>query len=51
MNLVVALVLLLQDKTAEETFKKIEEMIFNAKAVSVQFKAASLNLWKSAFLQ
>jgi outer membrane lipoprotein-sorting protein len=38
MHLLAALAVFLQDKTAEETFKKIEEMILNARAVSVRFK-------------
>lgn len=43
MNLLMAVVLLLQDKTAEETFKKIEEMIEKAKSVSVQYKVEGIN--------
>lgn len=38
MNLLLAAVLLLQDKTAEETFKKIETQIETAKTVSLKFK-------------
>ena len=38
MNFLVACALLLQDKTAEETFRKIEETILNSKTVSVKFQ-------------
>src|SRR6185295_19771102 len=38
MNFLVALVLLLQEKTAEETFKKIEETITKSKTVRVKFE-------------
>jgi outer membrane lipoprotein-sorting protein len=38
LNLLVAAVLLLQDKTAEETFKKIEEQIEKAKTVRITSK-------------
>ena len=38
MHLLAALALFLQDKTAEESFKKIEETIDKAKTVSVKFK-------------
>jgi outer membrane lipoprotein-sorting protein len=38
MHLLAALALLLQDKTAEETFKKIEETVQNAKTVRIKFK-------------
>jgi outer membrane lipoprotein-sorting protein len=37
MNFLVALVLLLQEKTAEESFKKIEETITKSKTVRVKF--------------
>lgn len=38
MNLLVALVLLLQEKTAEETFRKIEETITKSKTVRAKFE-------------
>lgn len=38
MNLLLAAALLLQDKTAEETFKRIEEPILKAKSISLDFK-------------
>jgi outer membrane lipoprotein-sorting protein len=38
MNLLLAVALLLQDKTAEETFKKLEETIEKAKTVTIKFK-------------
>jgi outer membrane lipoprotein-sorting protein len=39
MNLLLAAILLLQDKTAEETFKKIEEQILGAKSLRVHLGA------------
>jgi outer membrane lipoprotein-sorting protein len=38
-NLLLACSLLLQDKTAEETFKKIEEMIGQAKSLRIKFSS------------
>jgi hypothetical protein len=42
MNLLLAAVLLTQDKTAEETFKKIEETILKATTVSIKFKLEAI---------
>jgi outer membrane lipoprotein-sorting protein len=38
MKVLLVCALLLQDKTAEETYKRIEDMILNAKTVSVKFR-------------
>jgi len=43
MNLLLAAVLLMQDKTAEETFKKIEDSITSAKSLSVKIKMTASN--------
>jgi hypothetical protein len=40
MNLLFAAVLLMQDRTAEETFKKLEETLEKAKTLSLNFKVA-----------
>jgi len=40
MNLLVTAILLLQDKSAEETFKRIQEKILTAKSLSVTFNAS-----------
>ncbi len=45
MNLLLAAVLLMQDKAAEETFKKIEEQIQKAKTVSIKYKEEAFNKW------
>jgi outer membrane lipoprotein-sorting protein len=42
MYLIAALALLLQDKTAEETFKKIEESIEKAKTLSITFSVGGM---------
>ncbi len=39
MNMLITCALLLQDKTAEETFRKIEDAITKAKTVSVNYKS------------
>jgi len=44
MNLLLAAVLLLQDKTAEEAFKKIEETILQAKSITLSYKISGTSL-------
>ncbi len=48
MNLLLAAALLMQDKTAEETFKKIEESILKAKTLTVKYRMLYKNAGDTA---
>src|SRR5436190_2306720 len=45
MNVLLAAVLLVQDKSAEETFKRIEDSILHAKTISVTIRRAETEAW------